>query len=156
LVRRQDEEAARYVHWGATSQDAIDTGLVLQLRDAFGIVLEEVDQMCAALAKLAAEHRQTPLAGRTWMQQAVPTVFGLKIAGYQDAMTRHRIRLQETEARALVLQFGGAAGTLASLGDRGLEVSKALAEELRLELPPLPWHAHRDRLAEVATTFGLL
>jgi len=156
LVGKQDKEASRYVHWGATSQDAIDTGLILQLRAAFEIVAADADRLAAALAKLASAHRETVLPGRTWMQHAVPTVFGLKAAGWLDAISRHRIRLQEAHSRALVLQFGGAAGTLASLGDRGLDVSKALAEELHLDLPALPWHAHRDRLAGVATTFALL
>jgi 3-carboxy-cis,cis-muconate cycloisomerase len=156
LVSRQNEEAACYVHWGATSQDAIDTGLVLQLRAAFDVVAADVDRLCVALAKLATTHRESVLPARTWMQQAVPTVFGLKAAGWLDAISRHRIRLQEARSRALVLQFGGAAGTLASLGERGLDVSRALTEELRLDLPALPWHANRDRLAEVGTSFALL
>jgi 3-carboxy-cis,cis-muconate cycloisomerase len=156
LVSRDDMEAMRYVHWGATSQDAIDTGLVLQLRDAFDKISADGNRLCDLLADLAADHRATPVAARTWMQQAVPTVFGLKAAGWLDAMTRHRTRLQEVRGRVLVLQFGGAAGTLASLGQRGLDVAKALAEELQLDLPALSWHAHRDRLAEVATTLALL
>jgi 3-carboxy-cis,cis-muconate cycloisomerase len=96
------------------------------------------------------------IPARTWLQQAVPTTFGLKAAGWLDAMTRHRTRLQELRGRVLVVQFGGAAGTLASLGQRGLDVAKALAEDLKLDLPNLPWHAHRDRLAEVATFLALL
>jgi len=156
LVSAQDADAARYVHWGATSQDAIDTGLVLQLRDAFDVVANDLEQLCNRLAQLSANHRETVLPARTWMQQAVPTVFGLKSAGWLDAMNRHRSRLQEVRRRSLVLQFGGAAGTLASLGEPALEVSKGLASELQLELPALPWHAHRDRLAEVATCFALL
>lgn len=156
LVSKQDKEAARYVHWGATSQDAIDTGLVLQVRDALDAIAGDLVQLCSTLAQLASRHRVTVLPARTWLQQAVPTVFGLKAAGWLDAMSRHRDRLQELRARALVLQFGGAAGTLASLGARGLDVAKALAEELRLHLPNLPWHAHRDRLAEVAAFLALL
>jgi 3-carboxy-cis,cis-muconate cycloisomerase len=155
LVGRDDKEAMRYVHWGATSQDAIDTGLVLQLRDAFDGIAADVNRLCDLLAQLAGAHRATPVAARTWMQQAVPMVFGLKAAGWLDAMTRHRTRLQEVRGRVLALQFGGAAGTLASLGQRGLDVAKALAEELQLDLPALSWHAHRDRLAEVATTLAL-
>jgi len=156
LVGKNDKEAVRYVHWGATSQDAIDTGLVLQLRDACDALAVDLDRLSASLAELAADHRTTPVAARTWMQQAVPTVFGLKVAGWLDAITRHRTRLQELRGRVLVLQFGGAAGTLASLGQRGLDVARALAEELQLDLPALPWHAHRDRMAEVATTLALL
>jgi 3-carboxy-cis,cis-muconate cycloisomerase len=156
LVSKENKDAARYVHWGATSQDAIDTGLVLQLRDALRLIAPELERLCANLAQLAERHKATPLPARTWLQQAIPTVFGLKAAGYLDALTRHRARLRELGPRALVLQFGGAAGTLASLHDRGLDVAQALAEELKLPLPDLPWHAHRDRVAEVATTFALL
>ena len=156
LVHKEDGEAARYVHWGATSQDVIDTGLVLQLRDAFSWIEARVNAICDRLAVLSGEHRSTVMAGRTWMQQAVPIVFGVKTAGWLDAMVRHRERLGETRKRALALQFGGAAGTLASLGIRGLDVGKALGEELGLELPAAPWHGNRDRVAEVATTLALL
>ena len=156
LVASSDKEAARYVHWGATSQDAIDTGLVLQLRDAFDAIESDLQHLCDALAQMALEHRATPLPARTWMQQAVPTVFGLKVAGWLDALTRHGARLQETRQRVLVLQFGGAAGTLASLGADGMQVAQELAKELQLTPPELPWHSHRDRIVEVGTTLALL
>ncbi len=156
LVAQTDEEASRYVHWGATSQDVIDTGLVLQLREAFDAIESELQKLSEKLAQLAQSHRTTALPARTWMQHAVPTVFGLKVAGWLDAMTRHRERLRETRQRALVLQFGGAAGTLASLGSEGLKVAQALAEELGLSLPAVPWHSHRDRTAEVGTTLALM
>jgi 3-carboxy-cis,cis-muconate cycloisomerase len=156
LVQKEDADAARYVHWGATSQDVIDTGLVLQLRDGFAWIEGRVDAICDRLAVLSDEHRLTVMAGRTWMQSAVPIVFGVKTAGWLDAMVRHGERLRETSRRTLVLQFGGAAGTLASLGTRGIEVGKALAGELHLEFPAVPWHANRDRVAEVATTLALL
>jgi 3-carboxy-cis,cis-muconate cycloisomerase len=156
LVQKEHAEAARYVHWGATSQDVIDTGLVLQLRDAFGWIESRVNAICVRLAVLSEEHRSTVMAGRTWMQNAVPIVFGVKTAGWLDAMMRHRERLRETRTRALVLQFGGAAGTLASLRTRGIDVGRALGEELGLEFPAVPWHANRDRVAEVATTLALL
>jgi 3-carboxy-cis,cis-muconate cycloisomerase len=155
LVRQGDQDASRYVHWGATSQDAVDTGLVLQLRQALQSVGSDLDRLAAALAALATRHRSTMVVGRTWMQQALPTTFGMKVAGWLDAIDRHRGRLRETRLRALVLQFGGAVGTLAALGGRGAEVGKHLAEELALGLPQIPWHSHRDRLAEVATTLGL-
>jgi 3-carboxy-cis,cis-muconate cycloisomerase len=155
-VREQDAEAARFVHWGATSQDAIDTGLVLQLRAALDVIEGELDRLADALAALASEHRATPITGRTWMQHAVPTTFGLKAAGWLDAILRHRERFDELRHRALVLQLGGAVGTLAALGAKAGEVAAALAEDLRLPLPDLAWHSHRDRIAEVATTFGLL
>jgi 3-carboxy-cis,cis-muconate cycloisomerase len=156
LVGKDDEQAMRYVHWGATSQDAIDTGLILQLRAAFASIHADLGRLCSGLEQLAEEHRSTPVAGRTWMQHAVPTVFGLKAAGCLDALARHRTRIREAQQRVLVVQFGGAAGTLATLGARGLDVARALSEELRLELPAIPWHAHRDRVAEVATTLALL
>jgi len=156
LVGKGDADAVRYVHWGATSQDAIDTGLVLQLRDALALIGDDLKRLCDHLTALCEKHRRTVVAGRTWMQHAVPTVFGLKTAGWLDAMVRHKGRLAELRARVLVLQFGGAAGTLATLGSQGLAVAKALAEELGLDLPALAWHAERDRVAEVGATLGLL
>jgi 3-carboxy-cis,cis-muconate cycloisomerase len=155
LVAEGDKDAARYVHWGATSQDSIDTGLVLQLRQALKFVGNDLDRLAAALAALATKHRSTIIVGRTWMQQALPTTFGVKVAGWLDAIDRHRGRLRETRRRAVVLQFGGAVGTLAALGGHGAKVAEYLTEELTLGLPEIPWHSHRDRLAEVATTMGL-
>lgn len=156
LVAQKDGEAARYVHWGATSQDVIDTGLVLQVREAFDAVEGELQKLSEKLAQLAESHRTTALPARTWMQHAVPSVYGLKVAGWLDALTRHRERLSETRQRVLVLQSGGAGGTLASLGSDGLKVAQALAEELGLSLPPVPWHSHRDRIVEVGTTLALM
>lgn len=156
LVSKDDAEAARYVHWGATSQDVIDTALVLQLREALGWIDERVGDLCGEMAQLADAHRATLVAGRTWMQHAVPISYGVKVAGWLDAMVRHRARLRETRRRVLVLQFGGAAGTLSVLGGKGIEVAEALAVDLRVDLPAAPWHVHRDRVAEVATTLALL
>ncbi len=155
-VARIDADAARYVHWGATSQDVIDTGMVLQLRDATDMMTVNLAEFADALAALAHRHRDTPMMGRTWMQHALPISFGLKAAGWLDAVLRHQQRLREMRERMCALQFGGAAGTLASLGDRGLAVAHALARELELPLPDMPWHAHRDRVAEFATVLGLL
>jgi 3-carboxy-cis,cis-muconate cycloisomerase len=155
-VAEADPEAAKYVHWGATSQDVLDTALVLQLRDAFHLLDIDLTHLADALAQLSEQHSTTPMAGRTWMQHALPTTFGLKAAGWLDAVMRHQDRLRELRSRALVLQFGGAAGTLASLGTRGLDVARALAADLQLALPDTPWHTQRDRVAEVATTLGLL
>jgi 3-carboxy-cis,cis-muconate cycloisomerase len=155
LVTKDDAEAARFVHWGATSQDANDTGLVLQIRRAFDILEADLTALCKGLAQLANKHRSTPMAARTLMQHALPTTFGVKVAGWLDAMNRHRERLSETRARVLVLQFGGAVGTLAALRDKGLQVAEALATELDLGLPAIPWHTQRDRVAEAATTLGL-
>jgi 3-carboxy-cis,cis-muconate cycloisomerase len=154
-VARDDKEASGYVHWGATSQDAIDTAFVLQLKRALSVIAADLDRLCDALAELALKHRSTLVVGRTWMQHALPTTYGVKVAGWLDAMNRHRERLGETQKRVLVLQFGGAVGTLAALGTRGQEVSDFLAEDLQLALPELPWHSHRDRMAEVAVTLAL-
>lgn len=156
LVAADDAEAARFVHWGATSQDAMDTGLVLQLRAWLGAVEADLARLSEAAARLADRHRRTPLVGRTWMQHALPTTLGLKAAGWLDAIERHRARLAEIRPRLLALQFGGAAGTLAALDDKGAAVAAALARELRLTLPDLPWHTQRDRLAELAGAVGVL
>jgi 3-carboxy-cis,cis-muconate cycloisomerase len=155
LVARSDPNAARFVHWGATSQDVIDTGCVLQLRQALKAIAADLHRLIDALVELAIKHRSTIVVGRTWMQQALPTTFGLKVAGWLDAVNRHRGRLRDTEQRVAVLQFGGAVGTLAALGVRGQMVARILSEELHLALPDTPWHSHRDRMVEVATTLGL-
>jgi 3-carboxy-cis,cis-muconate cycloisomerase len=156
LVAKDAPDAARFVHWGATSQDAMDTGLVLQVRAGLGLIERDLTRLSAALATLAFAHKTTIEVGRTWMQHALPVTFGLRAAGWLDAVERHRERLAGLHPRLLVVQFGGAAGTLASLGDRGLAVSAALAQELKLDLPDMPWHTQRDRVAELATMLGLI
>src|SRR5271156_2433516 len=108
LVAQGDKDAARYVHWGATSQDAIDTGCVLQLRQALALMASNLDRLARGLAELARKHRSTIVVGRTWMQQALPTTFGVKVAGWLEAVGRLRGRLRETQRRVVVLQFGGA------------------------------------------------
>lgn len=155
-VAQADAEAAKYVHWGATSQDAIDTGMVLQLRDALTLIDADLARLADALASLAERHRDTVMIGRTWMQHALPVTFGLKAAGWLDAVHRHQDRLAALRARLFTLQFGGAAGTLASLGARAMPVASALAADLQLALPDTPWHTQRDRVAEAATALGLL
>ncbi len=155
LVAKDDPEAARFVHWGATSQDANDTGLVLQIRKALDILEADLAALCRGLTELAQKYRSTPMAGRTLMQHALPTTFGVKVAGWLDAMNRHGERFAQARERVLVMQFGGAVGTLAALREKGLQVAKALAEELHLGLPSMPWHTQRDRVAETATTLGL-
>ncbi|ATR84582.1 3-carboxy-cis,cis-muconate cycloisomerase [Pseudomonas sp. HLS-6] len=149
-------QAERFVHLGATSQDAMDTGLVLQLRDALGLIEADLAQLCEALARQALAHADTPLAGRTWLQHATPVTLGMKIAGTLGALTRHRQRLQELKPRVFCLQFGGASGTLAALGEQGLRVADALAEQLHLSLPEQPWHTQRDRLVEFASVLALI
>ena len=155
-VALRDADAARYVHWGATSQDIIDTALVLQLMQALHALDNDLSTLGDACADLAAAHRATPMVGRTWLQHALPMTFGLKAAGWLDALRRDRDRLDASRQQARVLQFGGAAGTLASLGDDAPAVAAQFAQALQLELPTLPWHAHRDRLVEVASTLGML
>lgn len=156
LVARSDREASRFVHWGATSQDAIDSGLILQLRDALDLIEADLAAAAEELARLAKAHKRTPMPGRTWLQQALPVTFGLKAAGWFGAVERHRARIREMRPRVLAIQFGGAAGTLAALGSQGIQVAEALGEELKLHVPDIPWHTHRDRVAEVGTTLGLL
>lgn len=155
-VAADDAEAARYVHWGATSQDAMDTGLVLQLRDALDALDADLARLAAACARLAERTANLTMAGRTWLQQALPITFGVKAAGWLSAVNRHRERLRQMRPRVLVVQLGGAVGTLAAFGSNGLIVAEALADDLGLALPDVPWHAHRDRLVEVATTLGSL
>jgi 3-carboxy-cis,cis-muconate cycloisomerase len=155
-VARTDAEAARYVHWGATSQDVIDTATMLTLRAAIDALKGDLDRAIAGFAALANQHRGTAMVARTWLQHALPMPFGLKLAEYAAALHRSRTRLTRLRGEALVLQFGGAAGTLAALGDKGLAVAEQLATELDLPLPDAPWHTHRDRIAEIASALAIL
>jgi 3-carboxy-cis,cis-muconate cycloisomerase len=156
LVAQSDPASANFVHFGATSQDVIDTARILQLRRTLALISADLDQLSDSLAALAKNHRSTLITARTWMQHALPTTFGAKVAGWLDALDRHRIRLSESQSRCLVLQFGGAAGTLASFGPKAGDVAKFLSAELNLPLPHLPWHSNRDRMSEISTTLGLL
>lgn len=149
-------EAERYVHLGATSQDVMDSGLVLQLRAALALIEQDLQQLGEVLAQQAQRYVTTPLAGRTWLQQATPVTLGMKIAGWLGAVTRSRQRLQALKPRLLSLQFGGASGTLAALGEQALPVAHALAAELKLALPDQPWHTQRDRLVEFGAVLGLV
>jgi 3-carboxy-cis,cis-muconate cycloisomerase len=155
-VAKSNAEAARYVHWGATSQDVIDTALMLTLREAIDLLLVDLDRAITGFAELARKHRDTPVVARTWLQHALPMPFGLKVAQYAAALHRSRQRLARLHAETLALQFGGAAGTLAALGDKGLEVAEKLAAELKLPLPDAPWHTHRDRIAEIASVLAII
>jgi 3-carboxy-cis,cis-muconate cycloisomerase len=155
-VAKADAEAARYVHWGATSQDVIDTAAMLTLRAGIDALLADIDRAIAGFAKLARSHRNTAVVARTWLQHALPMPFGLKLAEYAAALHRSKLRLKRLRSETLALQFGGAAGTLAALGDNGLAVAEALARELKLPLPEAPWHTHRDRVAEVASVLAIL
>jgi 3-carboxy-cis,cis-muconate cycloisomerase len=155
-VKTADERASGFVHWGATSQDIIDTAQVLELGAAIDLLTADLDRAIAAFLDQAQRHRDTATVARTWLQQALPMPFGLKLAAHAGALARARQRLARLRRKALVLQFGGAAGTLAALGRQGLEVAERLAFELALPLPDAPWHGHRDRLVEIAAALSIL
>ncbi len=155
-VGQKDPEAARFVHWGATSQDVADTALILLLKRAHLLISADVLRLEEALVRLSDQHMNTVMLGRTLLQAAPPITFGLKAAGWLGAIRRSQIRLENAFREAAVLQFGGASGTLAALGDKGVLVGRALADELHLGYPDAPWHAHRDRLAAYLTCCGVL
>jgi 3-carboxy-cis,cis-muconate cycloisomerase len=155
-VRARSAEAAGYVHWGATSQDVTDTALMLLLNRSQPILAADLKRLEKTLAKLSEQHKSTVMLGRTLMQVAPPITFGLKVAGWLAEVHRSRERLEVAFAEASILQFGGASGTLASMGEQGIAVARVLAEELRLGCPPAPWHTHRDRLANLACCCGVL
>jgi 3-carboxy-cis,cis-muconate cycloisomerase len=155
-VFKREGPSASYVHWGATSQDVIDTAAMLTLRAGIDALLVDVDRAIAGFVKLARAHRNTAVVARTWLQHALPMSFGLKLAEYAAALHRSKLRLARLRGETLALQFGGAAGTLAALGDKGMAVADALARELKLPLPEAPWHTHRDRIAEAASVLAIL
>jgi 3-carboxy-cis,cis-muconate cycloisomerase len=145
-----------WCHWGATTQDITDTAAILQIRAALALVENEMEAIAGVLADLSRRYRDTPMAGRSNLQQAVPLTFGFKMAALLAAMQRHRERLAQLRPRVLVGEFGGAVGTLASLGAVGLKVQTALMDEIRLGQPEIAWHTVRDRIGEVACFLGLL
>ncbi len=145
-----------WCHWGATTQDITDTAAILQVRAALQLVEKEIDAIAGALADLSRRYRDTPMAGRSNLQQAVPLTFGFKTAALLAAMQRHRERLAQLRPRVLVGEFGGAVGTLASLGGDGLKLQAELMRELGLGQPDIAWHTVRDRIGEVACFLGLL
>ncbi len=153
---KQCGDAGRYVHWGATTQDIMDTAVVLQIRDGLAIIGEDIDALRGILAGLAQKYQDTPMAGRTHLQQALPITFGYKAAVWLAMFDRHAQRLDQLKPRVLVGQFGGAAGTLASLGAKGLQVQQALCEELGLGVPVATWHVARDAFAETINLLALI
>ncbi|QTF06604.1 adenylosuccinate lyase family protein [Brenneria izadpanahii] len=155
-ISKQAGESGGYVHWGATTQDIMDTAVVLQIRDAFELIKADIKTLRGTLADLARRYRNTPMAGRTHLQQALPVTFGYKAAIWLDMFDRHEERLQQASPRILVGEFAGAAGTLASLGDKGLEVQKAMMEELGLGVPVSTWHVARDGFAEAVNLLALI
>ena len=156
LRKQVGADAAPFIHWGATTQDIMDTACVLQLRPAIKVLRTRLGEIARHLSDLADRHRGTVLAGRTHGQQALPITFGLKVASWIAPLVRHAERLVEISPRLLVIQFGGAAGTLAALGDKGLRVAHELAKELKLGVPAMPWHAQRDSVVEFAGWLSLV
>jgi 3-carboxy-cis,cis-muconate cycloisomerase len=156
LVAVCADHLGEYCHWGATTQDITDTATIMQIRQALSLVEDDLVAISGHLADLARRYRDTPMAGRSNLQQAVPITFGYKVATWLSAIERHRQRLAELRPRVLVGEFGGAAGTLASLGADGLEVQAGLMTELGLGQPDIAWHTARDRIAEVGCFLGLL
>lgn len=149
-------DAGGWVHWGATTQDVMDTGLMLQLRDAIGLALAGLDRVCGGLAALASAHRGTVMTGRSKLQHAAPITFGYKVAVWLSQLDRCRARLRRLRGEGLWLQFGGAVGTLSALGDAGLRVREGLAAELDLIETPITWHVARDGLCEIVHAFALV
>ena len=156
LQNQTSADAAPFIHWGATTQDIMDTAWVLQIRAAIAIIKTRITAIADCLSGLADRHRSTVMAGRTHGQQALPITFGLKVAGWLAPLIRHWQRLEELLPRLLVVQFGGASGTLAALGDRGSSVVHELAKELDLGVPSMPWHSQRDNLVEFAGWLSLV
>jgi 3-carboxy-cis,cis-muconate cycloisomerase len=155
-VKQIDPAAAGFVHWGATSQDLADTAIILVLQKSREILEADLTRLEHALSKLSERHAGTIMLGRTLLQAALPTTFGLKVAGWLGAIRRSHDRLDAAFEESLILQFGGAAGTLASLGDQGVAVGRALAAELRIGYAEAPWHTHRDRPAALMCALGVL
>jgi 3-carboxy-cis,cis-muconate cycloisomerase len=155
-LAKQCGEAGRYVHWGATTQDIMDTAVVLQVRAGLEIIEEDITALRGILADLSRRYRDTPMAGRTHLQQALPVTFGYKTAIWLAMFDRHAARLAQLKPRVLVGEFAGAAGTLASLGDKGFDVQRALCEELGLGVPVATWHVARDGFAEVVNFLALV
>lgn len=149
-------DAGEYVHWGATTQDISDTALVLQLREGLDIVERDLAAIGSVLEELTERYADTPTMGRTHSVHALPMTFGLRCATWLDELNRGRDRIAELRDRVEVVEFFGAVGTLASLGEDGLAVQQELAAELELAVPDVAWFATRDRIAEVVTALGMM
>ena len=156
LVAACRDNLGEYCHWGATTQDITDTATMLQIREALALIDDDLQSISRSMADLARRHRDTPMIGRSNLQQAVPLTFGYKIAGLLSAIERHRARLVELRPRVLVGEFAGAVGTLASIQKDALENQAGLMQELGLGQPDIAWHTQRDRIAEVGCFLGLV
>ncbi|WP_151708914.1 3-carboxy-cis,cis-muconate cycloisomerase [Acinetobacter brisouii] len=156
IVKQHDEDAARYVHWGATSQDILDTACILQCRDALQWVERSVQQNYQTALAQAQVYRDQVMIGRTWLQQALPITLGHKFARWASAFKRDLDRIQAMKARVLAVQLGGAVGSLASLLDQGSAVVEAFAQQLQLSAPSCTWHGERDRIVEIASVLGMI
>ena len=148
--------AGQYLHWGATTQDIMDTATVLQVKAALALIEDDLARLDGLLDQLAERYRDTPMAGRTHLQHALPITFGYKTAVWLLMVRRHRERLAQLRPRVLIGQLGGAAGTLASMGERGLQVQAELMRELGLQSAPITWHVARDGLTETVQFLALV
>ncbi len=156
IVKDTDEDASRYVHWGATSQDILDTACILQCRDALNIVEAQIQQCYTTALQQAKQYRHQVMIGRTWLQQALPITLGYKLARWASAFKRDLDRIQAMKSRVLTAQLGGAVGSLASLQDQGSLVVSAFAKQLNLTVPTSTWHGERDRIVEIASVLGMI
>ncbi len=155
-VKEKDNEAAKYIHFGTTSQDVIDTALMLQVRDAVHIIIDDLQLLIKQLVAIINEHKATVMIGRSFMQQARPITFGYKVAGWLSPLLRSQKALDEMLKHSFALQFGGAVGTLSGMPGKGLQVSQTMSEMLQLNNPPKPWHTERDYFVHIAATLGIL
>lgn len=155
-VRSESPQAAAYVHFGATSQDLIDSAIMIQIKKAAIIMMDDLERLLARLVSIIKAHRTTWMVGRSFMQHARPITFGFKTAGWLDPLQRSKLEMQEMVRENLVLQFGGAVGTLSAMEEKGLLLSKTIADTLGLKNPPRPWHTQRDRIASIGATLGIM
>ncbi|WP_218666984.1 3-carboxy-cis,cis-muconate cycloisomerase [Acinetobacter baumannii] len=156
IVKDIDEDASRYVHWGATSQDILDTACILQCRDALNIIEAQLQQCYSTALEQAKQYRHQVMIGRTWLQQALPITLGHKLARWASVFKRDLDRIQAMKSRVLTAQLGGAVGSLASLQDQGSLVVSAFAKQLNLTVPTSTWHGERDRIVEIASVLGMI
>lgn len=149
-------DAGEYIHWGATTQDIMDTGMILQTKEAVAILEDHLSQLSQAISSLTSRYRDVPMAGRTHGQHALPITFGYKAAVWLAEVERHRLRITQAKTRLLVGEFGGAVGTLASVSELGFAIQEGMMKRLGLDVPVISWHASRDGLAEFASILGLV